>query len=847
MVGSLVSRGGKMFVKKASRAAALLVTLTVALSACGHGGSSSFIPASSTSQTPGMPTAPLSVPVPTLGGRFAIHDIGRATATTPINVSLTLSYNNKVQLDQLVSQQADPLSPNYHHYLTNDQFNAEFAPTVDQQNAVIHQLEAAGFTVTQTYANRTIIDAQAPASRVETLFGTHMHTVSQGAYGQRYMNSRPGTIPTGLSTYVNGVTLNNLVIMHTKVAGGRGNLNRRPVVSAIHPPAGSFVKRMLRPFATSNVVTNPGFESGAINNGWMQCGNVSAHITSLHPHSGQYDEVSGSGTREPNGDTGVCQSVTIPASGQLSFWTYQLSDEADTTFAWQEADLLDQYGNTLDNFYTTVNNHAGWVYQNYDVSAYAGQTVYLYFGVHGDGYGGLYTQQFIDDVSLTGGSSPTPTPMPTIAPTPQPTATPTPKPTASPTPKPTATPTPAPTATPKPTNSPTPAPTATPVPTNSPTPAPTATPVPTNSPTPAPTATPVPVGSCTGSADNGTLRGANGWLATGVAKAFDYPVQHGCNGAGVTVAVEIDTPINASDVNGYLSAAGVTQTGSITNVAVDGGGNAASADYVETALDVETISGLAPGANIIVYNFPDLSSKSIEDGYNKTVSDGIASVVNSSFGGCETGDTVFTNTTNTIAEQAAAKGITFAASSGDSGSDECSTSNNPPGVSSPSSDPYFVAVGAVDFTDNSNGTLATITAGVDSSNGFSSGGGYSSVFALPTYQQGVSGVNTAGRNNPDISLPGVGVMVYANGSQQQVDGTSWSSPEFCAFLAEVVQLHNTKFGFFNPTLYNVFKNSGYTNFTDVTSGSNGAYTAVAGYDLVTGIGAPKGWALANAL
>ncbi len=362
-----------------------------------------------------------------------------------------------------------------------------------------------------------------------------------------------------------------------------------------------------------------------------------------------------------------------------------------------------------------------------------------------------------------------------------------------------------------------------------------------------PTATPIPVGSCNGTPLNGSLTSGSGWLATGVAKAFDYPVQHGCDGTGVTVAVEIDTPINASDVSGYLNAAGVTQTGSVTNVAVDGGGNASSADYVETALDVETISGLAPGANIIVYNFPDLSSKSIEDGYNKTVADGIASVVNSSFGGCETSDTTFTNTTNTIAEQAAAKGMTFAASSGDSGSDECSTGNSPPGVSSPSSDPYFVAVGSVDFTDSSTGALTSITAGVDSANGFSSGGGYSTVFALPTYQQGIAGVNTAGRNNPDISLPGVGVMVYANGSQQQVDGTSWSSPEFCAFLAEAVQLHGAKFGFVNPTLYSVFKNSGYTDFTDVTSGSNGAYTAVAGYDLVTGIGAPKGWALANAL
>jgi kumamolisin len=81
----------------------------------------------------------------------------------------------------------------------------------------------------------------------------------------------------------------------------------------------------------------------------------------------------------------------------------------------------------------------------------------------------------------------------------------------------------------------------------------------------------------------------------------------------------------------------------------------------------------------------------------------------------------------------------------------------------------------------------------------------------------------------------------------KVDGTSWSSPEFVAFMAEVNQLHSTHFGFINPTLYSVFKSSGYTDYTDVTSGTNGAYNAVTGYDLVTGIGAPKGWTLANAL
>src|SRR5205807_1313668 len=157
----------------------------------------------------------------------------------------------------------------------------------------------------------------------------------------------------------------------------------------------------------------------------------------------------------------------------------------------------------------------------------------------------------------------------------------------------------------------------------------------------------------------------------------------------------------------------------------------------------------------------------IEDGYNRAVSDGFVDVLNSSFGGCETGDTAFDTSTNQIATQGASKGITFAASSGDSGSAECSGST---GVSSPASDPEFVAVG----------------------------------------------------------------------------GTSLACPIFSALQTEINQSENSRNGFVNTRIYNVFKASAYADFHDVTSGSNGAFSAHSGFDNVTGIGSAKGEALAGA-
>jgi kumamolisin len=225
----------------------------------------------------------------------------------------------------------------------------------------------------------------------------------------------------------------------------------------------------------------------------------------------------------------------------------------------------------------------------------------------------------------------------------------------------------------------------------------------------------------------------------------------------------------------------------------------------------------------------------------------VASVINSSFGGCESADTSGAGTTDEIAEQGAAKGITFVAASGDKGSDECGTGNNPPGPAAPASDPYFVAVGGVNFTENSTGTLTSIGAIGDSLTGYLSGGGVSSYFGLPSYQSGISGAITSGRNTPDVSLAGVDAVLYLGGAAYKGDGTSWASPQFAALLAEASELSGSRWGFVNPAIYSVFGSSGYTDFTDVTTGNNGYYSAKAGYDQVTGIGAPKGTAFARAL
>jgi hypothetical protein len=176
---------------------------------------------------------------------------------------------------------------------------------------------------------------------------------------------------------------------------------RIPRLTASGSPAAS-------PSPGSNVIANPSFESGNVDGGWYQCGDVNAFVMTAHPYRGAYDEYSGTanGAGEPLGNSGVCQHVRIPRDGLLTARLFQLSNEGTTAFAYQEADLLDDRGNVVLNLYKSANYRASWVLGRWNLGAYAGRSFWLYFGVHGDGYAKLSTQQFVDDVNLTGAPLP---------------------------------------------------------------------------------------------------------------------------------------------------------------------------------------------------------------------------------------------------------------------------------------------------------------------------------------------------------------------------------------------------------------------------------------------------------
>jgi kumamolisin len=403
---------------------------------------------------------------------------------------------------------------------------------------------------------------------------------------------------------------------------------------------------------------------------------------------------------------------------------------------------------------------------------------------------------------------------------------------------------------------------------------------PLNAPTPLSTATPGanPSPDATESPGNPATDYVNsigGYDPTIYADAYDYPVQHGYGGRGHSTASVISSDFADTDAADEYKTFNIPRTGHTYRECGDPNGGPTCGGLIgagdadgESTLDALAITSLAPAADFYEYLTDNgLSDIGIESDYILAINQNVADVVNSSFGGCETDDPGFGYATNYIAMEGAALGITFSASTGDTGSTECGTevTNGAPAefidISDPSSGPYFTAAGGTDFYMVASCTGVQANCYTLETGWTFGGGGSSAIVPIPSWQvpevtaQTVAAeVSTTMRNTPDLVFtadelpPGVGIDVFLNGSQTAVGGTSVASPLWTAMQAEINQVQGSRNGWVNPGLYAAFTqfNSLTTNFAfrDITGGTNARYQAVPGYDDATGLGSPIGWNLA---
>ena len=336
-----------------------------------------------------------------------------------------------------------------------------------------------------------------------------------------------------------------------------------------------------------------------------------------------------------------------------------------------------------------------------------------------------------------------------------------------------------------------------------------------------------------------------------VAQAYSFPTTG--NGAGQTIGIiELGGGYNQADISNYFSQTIGTTAPNVTAVTLDGGTNdptsANSADG-EVLLDIEVAGSIAQGANIVVYfttntdqGFQDAISTAIHDTTNNP------SVISISWGGPESSwAQTAINSMDSTCQSAAALGVTITVASGDSGSSDGGTGNN---VDFPASSPHVLACGGTALTVKNGVRQSEVVWNDQASGGGATGGGVSTVFALPTWQAN-AGVpapasSSGGRGVPDVSgdaSPETGYDILVDGQQEVVGGTSAVAPLWAGLIALLNQQLGRKVGFLNPQIYAIGKSA----FFDITSGSNGSFSAGPGWDACTGLGSPNGKALLTAL
>ncbi len=108
--------------------------------------------------------------VPQAIARFHLQPSGTVPATNRLDLAIGLPLRNRDALDKLLQEIYDPASPNFHHYLTPEQFTENFGPTESDYQRVIDFAKASGLTVTRTYPNRVVLDVSGAVDGIEKAF-----------------------------------------------------------------------------------------------------------------------------------------------------------------------------------------------------------------------------------------------------------------------------------------------------------------------------------------------------------------------------------------------------------------------------------------------------------------------------------------------------------------------------------------------------------------------------------------------------------------------------------------------------------------------------------------------------
>jgi subtilase family serine protease len=288
----------------------------------------------------------------------------------------------------------------------------------------------------------------------------------------------------------------------------------------------------------------------------------------------------------------------------------------------------------------------------------------------------------------------------------------------------------------------------------------------------------------------------------------------------------------------------------------------------EIQMDVEAIHAIAPGAKVIVLESPVVESQGViglpefRQLEQYIIDHQLGSIVSQSWGASELtlqdaqGQQELQQWNSIFQSGTIDHHITYFSSSGDNGAaDAIDVKNdlgNVPTTSFAPDSPWVTSVGGTRL--ERNGSTFFETAWSDQGDSSGSGGGFSRIFQMPSYQKllpaGVQQQFLNRRGVPDVSAeadPHTGLPVYVAGRWKVIGGTSLSAPIWAGIAAIANQVAGRPLGFINPGLYKLGVSATYQrDFHEITQGNNDipeagvkGYSAAPGWNPVTGWGSPK--------
>jgi subtilase family serine protease len=125
-----------------------------------------------------------------------------------LQMEIYLAPRNQAQLDQLLQDQQDPSSVQYHKWLTPEEYDRQFGPTDADVAEVSQWLRSAGFNITFASAHERRISFEGEVTSAQTAF--HVH-VAESRDGTQFANVEDPQVPASLASKISHLAgLDNL-------------------------------------------------------------------------------------------------------------------------------------------------------------------------------------------------------------------------------------------------------------------------------------------------------------------------------------------------------------------------------------------------------------------------------------------------------------------------------------------------------------------------------------------------------------------------------------------------------------------------------------------------------------